>query len=236
MSRLLAINGSYREGGAIDQAVAAAVQTAAERGATVDSVCLRDFPIEFCINCRHCTQQPGAAPGACVLDDRMHELIAKIEAADGYILASPTNFYTVTAVFKRFMERLVAYAYWPWGAHAPKSRKKERTKRAVLIASSAAPGPVGRLFYSTLKQLRITAKTLGAKPVGSLFIGLMSEQEHPTVPARAHRRLRAMVVRKGVGDKCESVSEAIVTDPFYWDSADRWKCRRRAGVGESLRS
>ncbi len=40
----------------------------------------------------------------------MRDLIARIEATDALILASPTNFSLVTAVFKRFMERLVVYA------------------------------------------------------------------------------------------------------------------------------
>ena len=193
MTRLLAVNGSYRENGAIDQALAVAVEAASAAGATIDVVNLRDFPIEFCHNCRHCTQAPGDAPGECVHRDGMRELIGKIEAADGLILASPTNFYSVTAVFKRFMERLVVYAYWPWGVHAPKFRKKKTAKRAVLIASSAAPGWMGRLFFTTLKQLRTTAKTVGAKSVGSVFIGLMSQEERPALSDGARKRVRAVV-------------------------------------------
>ena len=195
MKRLLAINGSYRENGAIDQAVAAAVQAATEGGATVEVIALREVPIEFCLNCRHCTQQPGEAPGECVHQDRMRELVEKIEAADGFILASPTNISAVTALFKRFMERLVVYAWWPWGAHAPKFRKRLPDKPALLIASSAAPGLMGRLFYTTLKQLRQTARTIGARPVGSVFIGLMSQQEQPTLPDKVRRQLRSRVGR-----------------------------------------
>lgn len=193
MTQLLAVNGSYREDGAIDQAVEVAVQTALAAGATIDVIHLRNFPIEFCRNCRQCTQVPGDAPGECVHQDGMRDLIDKIEAADGYILACPTNFYSVTAVFKRFMERLVVYAYWPWGSHAPKLRKKKATKRAILIASSAAPGFIGRLLYATLKQLKMTANTIGAKPIGSVFIGLMSQQEHPQLPGNARQRLQTMV-------------------------------------------
>lgn len=193
MTRLLAVNGSYRENGAIDQAVEVAVQAVSEAGAAIEVVRLRDAPIEFCRNCRQCTQVPGEAPGECVQQDRMRELIEKIETADGYILASPTNFYSVTAVFKRFMERLIVYTHWPWGSHAPKFRKKKATKRAVLIASSAAPGLMGRFSYATLKQLKMTAETIGAKPVGSVFVGLMSQEEHPTLPNKAQKRVRAMV-------------------------------------------
>ena len=193
MTRLLAVNGSYRESGAIDQALEVAVQSASEAGATIEVIHLRDFPIEFCRNCRHCTQVPGETPGECVHQDGMRELVDKIEAADGYILASPTNFYSVTALFKRFMERLVVYAYWPWGSHAPKFRKKKATKKAILIASSAAPGFMGRMFYATLKQLKMTSKTVGAKPIGSIFIGLMSQQEQPKLPAKAQERVRTLV-------------------------------------------
>lgn len=193
MTQLLAISGSYRENGVIDQAVDMAVHAASATGAAIEVIHLRDFPIEFCRNCRQCTQAPGEAPGECVHQDRMRELITKIEAADGYILASPTNFSSVTALFKRFMERLVVYAYWPWGAPAPTLRRKKASKKAVLIASSAAPGLMGRLFYTTLKQLKMTSKTIGAKPVGTVFIGLMAQQEHPALPENATKRVRSLV-------------------------------------------
>lgn len=193
MTQLLVINGSYRENGAIDQAVDLAVETALEAGADIEVINLRDFPIEFCTNCRHCTQVPGNSPGECVHRDDMPVLIEKIEASDGYVLASPTNFATVTAVFKRFMERLVGYAYWPWEADAPKLRNSRPFKKAILISSGAAPGLMGRLYYTTLKQLKLTADTIGARPVGSVFIGLMSRREHPVLPEKIQRRVRAKV-------------------------------------------
>ena len=195
MTQLLAVAGSYRENGAIDQTVDIAVQAASAAGATIEVIHLRDFPIEFCRNCRQCTQTPGDAPGECVHQDRMRELIAKIEAADGYILASPTNCSSVTALFKRFMERLVVYTYWPWSADAPTLRRRKASKKAVLIASCAAPGFLGRMFYSTLKQLKMTSKTIGAKPIGTVFIGLMSKQEHPTLPGRHAKRVQSLVKR-----------------------------------------
>ena len=193
MTQLLAVNGSYRENGAMDQALALAALTASEAGAAIEVIHLRDFPIGFCRNCRHCTQAPGENPGVCVQQDDMHTLVRKIEAADGYILASPTNFYSVTALFKRFMERLVVYAYWPWGSRAPKLRKKHATKKALLIASSAAPGYMGRTLYTTMDQLKVTAKTVGAKPIGSVFVGSMSLQEQPELPVKVQQRLRRTV-------------------------------------------
>lgn len=190
MATLLAINGSYREEGTIDQALAVVAQAAEGAGATVEIVRLRDLQIGFCRNCRDCTQAPGEAPGRCVQDDAMRALIDKIEAADAYLLASPTNFYSVTALFKRFMERLLVYAYWPWGAHAPKLRRPRPAKRALLIASAAAPALLARLYFTTLKQLRLTARTLGAKPVGKVCIGLAAGAPQARLDARQRRRLQ----------------------------------------------
>jgi multimeric flavodoxin WrbA len=189
MVKILAIAGSYREGGVIDQAVDVAVQAVREAGAEVDVVQLRELPIAFCTNCRICTQSAGEAPGDCVQRDGMLELVAKIESADAFILASPTNFYAVTALFKRFMERLVVYAYWPWGARAPRYRKKRSSKPALLITSAAAPAMIGRLFYSSMKELEATAKTIGAKPVGDLFLGLAAGTAAPRLSARQMWRI-----------------------------------------------
>ena len=194
--RILVINGSYRDDGITDQAVEAATIALRASGAELETVLLRDYPIEFCLNCRECTQQPGDAPGKCVLHDGMGELIDKIERADGYILASPTNFGSVTAVFKRFLERLVPYAYWPWNESYPKFRKQGAPrKKALLISSCAAPGILGRWLYGSHKQLKSTAQTIGADTVGTLFTGLIAKEPHQRISRRARTRAGEMAAR-----------------------------------------
>ncbi|MDO9309324.1 MAG: flavodoxin family protein [Deltaproteobacteria bacterium] len=180
MIRILAINGSYRNDGITDQTIEALAQAIKSAGAEVEVILLREYPIEFCLNCRACTQQPGAAPGECVLHDGMQDLIDKIERADGYILAAPTNFGSVTAIFKRFLERLAVYAYWPWDMNGPQYRKAQAPrKNALLVSSCAAPGIMGRWLFGTDKQLKTTAKTIGAEVVGSLFTGMIAKEQHP---------------------------------------------------------
>ena len=196
MTRILAINGSYRDDGVTDQTVELMVEAAQAAGADVEVVLLRDYPIEFCLNCRECTQQPGEDPGHCVQHDGMNELVNKIEQADAYILASPTNFSSVTAIFKRFMERLIMYAYWPWDMGTPRFRKqKVAKKKAVLVSSCAAPGLLGRLSYHTRNQLKMTAKTIGAKPVGTIFTGLVATEPHPVIQPRVQTKARALVLK-----------------------------------------
>ena len=89
----------------------------------------------------------------------------------------------------------MVYAYWPWGSHAPVLRKKKAGKKALLITSSAAPALLGRFTYATLRQLKMTSKTIGAKSVGSVFVGLMSNQKHPVLPNRAKKRLRSLAAK-----------------------------------------
>ncbi|MGB5166315.1 MAG: flavodoxin family protein [Woeseiaceae bacterium] len=194
--KILAINGSYREGGITDQSVDSIVASLQARGAEVETVRLRDYPIEFCLNCRECMQKPGEAPGKCVHNDGMEKLVQKIEAADGYVLAAPTNFYSVTAIFKRFTERLAVYGYWPWGKAAPVNRKANmRRKPAVIVSSCAAPGILGRLSYGTNKNLKVTARTIGARVVGSMISGLASQEPHPHLRPHSHRRAEQMASR-----------------------------------------
>jgi len=192
--RILLINGSYRDDGITDQVVAEMAAAARTAGAEVEEIVLRDRPIEFCLNCRHCTQRPGTEPGDCVHEDGMAEIIRSIEAADAYVLASPTNFGSVTALFKRFLERLTVYAWWPWGQPAPTFRKPA-VKPAVLVSSSAAPGFLGRWAFSTVKQLKMAARSIGARPVATLFTGLVADQPDRTLPERVRRKARRLAER-----------------------------------------
>ncbi len=175
---ILAIVGSYRKEGVIERAVDEILTSAKEKGAVTRKITLLDKRLVFCTNCRSCTQVAGENYGVCILDDDMAELLQEVERADALVLASPMNAGTVTALMKTFIERLVCTAYWPWGAPAPKARRRGKSKRAVLVASSAAPGFLARLTGDVTKRLKSAATMLGAETVGTLFIGLAAQQQH----------------------------------------------------------
>jgi NAD(P)H-dependent FMN reductase len=190
------VNGSYRDDGITDRLLDTVTDELVSNGVEVETVRLREHPIEFCLNCRQCTQVPGEDPAQCIQHDDMRELIGKIERADGFILASPTNFGSVTALFKRFMERLTVYAYWPWEQNAPQLRKVDTPrKRALVVSSCAAPGLLGRLLYSSQRQLKTTAETIGADVVGSLFAGLVARQADQVLSQRIKGRARKLAHR-----------------------------------------
>lgn len=189
---IVAVVGSYRRGGAIDTAVDAMLEAARENGAETHVIHLTDQHIEFCRNCRQCTQEPGDVRGKCAQEDDLEDILEEIEAADGIVLASPVNYYNATAIFRRFLERLIGCAYWPWGGNAPVLRSKEHPRKAVLVASSAAPGFLIPLATGTARALRLTASMLGAKPVGRLWIGLAARAPHQALSPRTLRRARRL--------------------------------------------
>ena len=176
--RIVAINGSYRKGGITDQAVKAIAEAARKLGAEIKVIGLLEKRIEFCTNCRLCNQKPGEQRGFCLLKDDMNEILDEVDAADALILAAPINFFYITAISKRFLERLICYAYWPWGMKIPKMRVKTKNKKALLITSTAMPAFFGRFLTGGMKALKIMADTLSVQVIGSLFIGLASMEKN----------------------------------------------------------
>jgi multimeric flavodoxin WrbA len=189
--RILGIVGSYRRNGTIDSLVTAALSAAAEQGAETDKIYLIDKHIEFCTNCRTCTQQPGTARGECVHRDDMAGILDRYDASDGIVIGAPVNCFNLNAITRRFMERLVCLTYWPWGKGGYVLRKKARDKNAVLITSSAMPAIMGRFFTGAPRALRVIAETMGAKPVASLFAGLSAQKQKAMVPDKMLRKARA---------------------------------------------
>jgi len=188
--KMVAIVGSYRKGGTVDCVVDAVLAGARELGTETIKIYLIDRHIEYCRNCRSCTQQPGTARQPCKIEDDVPMILAEIERADTVVLASPVNFYNVTAVFRVFLERLLGCVYWPWGQAGPKPRAKALPRKAVLIASSAAPGFLIPVATGAPRALRTAAKCLGARTVATLWVGLAAQSETPKISEQVMERAR----------------------------------------------
>jgi hypothetical protein len=196
---VVAVVGSYRKGGTIDQAVGEILAAAAAAGATTRTFRLVEQRIEFCMNCRSCTQQPGAERGRCVLHDDLEGILQEIERADALVLGAPVNFFDVNALTRRFMERLVGYAHWPWGQPGPRIRDPVLTRKAVLVTSTAMPSFLARFFTRAGKSLKETARLLGARPVAMIWVGLSAQRDRPILPARVAGRCRRAGARLARG-------------------------------------
>ncbi len=190
MGLVIGIVGSYRKGGTIDRAVDEVLAAVVERGALIKKYFLLDRHIEYCTSCRDCTQEPGSEHGRCPIEDDMEAILDDIDGADGIVLGSPVYFYDVNALTRKFMERMVGYAYWPWNGPAPVMRNKAKTKKAVLVVSSAMPAPFARVFTRAHKSLKLAAESIRAKPVATIFLGMKAQQEHPLLSWKQTRKLQ----------------------------------------------
>ena len=190
--KVIAIVGTYRKGGVIDNTVDEILAAASEEGAETEKIYLLDKHTEFCNNCRQCTQKEGPQRGECPINDDMTAILDSIERSQAIVLASPMNFWTVTAIMKRFIERLVCYAYWPWGKTGPKMRNTRKDKRAVVVYSSAAPAIIARLLTRITGLLKSAAGLLGARTIGVLSIGFAAGQPNQEISERTKTKARKL--------------------------------------------
>jgi FMN-dependent NADH-azoreductase len=189
--KIVAIVGTYRRGKVIDTAVSEILCGAREHGAETQTIYLLDKHIEFCTNCRTCTQEKDVGRrGECVHNDDMDEILRAIDAADAVVLAAPTNFFNVNALTRRFIERLVPYAYWPRkGKSGPKYRVARPDKVAITVTATACPALIGRIVMpGSRRALKIAAKTLGARVVQSLHFDCLAETPESALSEKARRR------------------------------------------------
>ena len=196
--KITAIVGSYRRGGIVESAVDELLAAAEGCGAAVEKIHLLDRRVEFCANCRNCTTEPGTDRGCCLIADDVPTILDTLEASDAFVLAAPVNFWTVTAIMKRFIERTVCCGYWPWGG-APKPRRPP-AKRAIVITASAAPALMARWGTDAGKLLRRVARLLGAKQVETLWIGLARRTPDAGLPEKPRARARALGKRLATSD------------------------------------
>ncbi len=78
-----------------------------ECGIETESIFLADIKLESCRGCFGCWKNPE---GSCVINDEMRGLIEKSIESDYVIFTTPVYFYTMPAVLKNFIDRLLPLA------------------------------------------------------------------------------------------------------------------------------
>lgn len=113
---IIALSGSYRQGGNTDILMEAALSGIGPELA-VQKVYLRDLEFSSCVGCEACS-----AKTRCVrFKDDLSPLYDAIDGARGVILGSPTYNYNITACMKAFIDRL--YPYYEFGEEIPRPFK-----------------------------------------------------------------------------------------------------------------
>jgi len=101
--KVIAVNGSPREGGNTSILIDRVLAKLGETGVETEAYQLGGKPIHGCRACYACFENKD---GRCAFDDDVaNECIAKMVQADGIILASPTYFSDLTPELKALIDR-----------------------------------------------------------------------------------------------------------------------------------
>ena len=147
--KVVAINGSPHMGIGNTHLLLRMIQSAlAEEDVVFEEIFLADKKIDYCIGCAVCLEK-----GRCIRQDDHQEVIEKLLAADGIILASPVYFRHVTAQMKTFIDRSLRYSHKP----------RTTWKPGLAVAVSGGMGE-----QSTAQYLAGLLRVYGAFSVGTL--------------------------------------------------------------------
>lgn len=133
MKKVVALVGSARNGQTLDATRELARALEAYGDVECEVVRLSDYRIEACRGCKACFLKGEAA---CPLADDRDALIAKLDAADGVVLASPNYMFQVSGFMKVFLDRL------GFLAHRPRMHGKALT--AVVVQGMGKGGAIRR--------------------------------------------------------------------------------------------
>ena len=130
--KVLGIWGSPRRGGNSEMLLDAFLQGAAQGGAVVEKVSLRELKISPCLEIYHCFKD-----GTCPIKDDMLPLYEKLLEADVVALASPIFFYSLSAQAKAMIDR--TQALWSRRYHLKKDFPGG-DRQGVLLCTGATKG------------------------------------------------------------------------------------------------
>lgn len=144
---IIAIYGSPRRKGNTSTLLDQAVKGAEDAGSQVEKIVLRDCKMSPCLEIYGCKNT-----GRCVIKDDFHEVIDKMMACKGIMLASPIFFYTVSAHTKILMDRCQSLWVKKYWVDQTPYRKANPTRKGLFISAGATKGK--KLFDGTLLTVK----------------------------------------------------------------------------------
>jgi len=110
MKKVTAFVGSARKKHTYDAVRTFCAHLEAQGDVQSETVLLSDYQLEPCRGCKLCFEKGEAA---CPLKDDRDLLIAKMQASDGVVFASPSYMFQVSGTMKTFLDRLAFYGHRP---------------------------------------------------------------------------------------------------------------------------
>lgn len=168
--KILGISGTQRKGGNCDQCLTEALGASASVSEVeTEIVNLSDLHINHCTGCYRCHFQ-GTNDRPCPEhDDDMTPLYSKIADSDGFILASPVYFGSVSGTMKVFMDRTLPFTtpyYFPDGTSEFKKVLTLRPAAAIAVGGARNDGIETTLytfyrFFLYHDMIAVSAQVVG---------------------------------------------------------------------------
>lgn len=155
MLKIIAIYGSPRRDGNSAALLKQAVAGARQEGADVEEVFLRNYKISPCMEIYQCIKT-----GECAIRDDFQEILAKLEASSGIMLASPIFFYTVSAHTKIFMDRCQSLWVRKYWIEKKPFKGAPETRKGLFISVGATDGK--KLFDGAILTVKYFFDVLDA--------------------------------------------------------------------------
>jgi len=153
--KIIAIYGSPRRDGNSATLLKQAVAGARQEGAEVEEVFLRDYKISPCLEIYACIKN-----GECAIRDDFPQILAKLEASTGIMLASPIFFYSVSAHTKIFMDRCQSLWVRKYWIEKQDFRGAPETRKGLFISVGATGGK--KLFEGAILTVKYFFDVLSA--------------------------------------------------------------------------
>jgi multimeric flavodoxin WrbA len=156
--KILVLLGSPRKKGNSTTLANQIVAGAESAGATVEKIFLHGKDISPCQACYVC-QQPDSK--GCAIDDEMQPIYGKLIEADGWVIASPVYWFSMSAQTKLFLDRCFAL---------PAYKKDAFTGKRIAIAMSYGDEDAFNSgCVNALRTFQDSARYVGANLVGMVY-------------------------------------------------------------------
>lgn len=159
--QVLSINGSRRKNGNTALLVESILASAEKWQAQTEAVFLGDYNIGACTGCEGCRSS-----WECVIKDDFAEVVRKIDAAQGIVLASPTYWYSVTSDMKRFIDRCYSLIRFPVSRREWIGKYQGSGK--VCITAAVCEQPEESMIGNTLALLTDFSGDIGLEVIESV--------------------------------------------------------------------
>jgi len=147
----IAVVGSPRKGKNTDLLTDYIIEALSEKNIQVDKFILDSRNISTCSGCECCMED-----GKCVINDDVSKIIEAMKNADGFIFASPSYNYNVTAQMKAFLDR--TFCLYDYSEVCTSRLSQDKNAIVVGVCRGRAEESMGytiECMYKSLSELGV---------------------------------------------------------------------------------